>query len=207
MKMRRLILSVLIFLLPNVLFAQAGRKGSMKKPFVLSQQFKHAAGPGAGFYVVGKTFEPIYELAYNPTLSLTRSWSDFSISIGSQLAGGYHIESDVDSLSFFFADLPLTAEINIGHNASKDFYSDFGFFFGGGYAYHLFREEWNSGFVATGGIRFFLFGPSMTLRYSRFFASQEPDASIHNISLLLNLGRYFEQVKLNNKVSRFSNGR
>ncbi len=57
----------------------------MKKPFVFSQQFKHAAGLGATFYKAGNSQEPIYLIAYSPNLALTRGMSDFSITIGSHL--------------------------------------------------------------------------------------------------------------------------
>ena len=187
----------------SMIYGQAQRKGSMKKPFVFSQQFKHSAGAGVSLYSLDKKLEPIYHLDYHPSLSLTNSWSDFSISIGVPLSAGYHIESDEDTLSYAYARIPLQAEFNFGHNASKDFYNDLGWFIGGGYAYHLFREEWHHAPVFTLGLRTFIFGPSFTLRYSRYFATEENDRSLNSISLMLNLGRYFEQVKLNNKVSRF----
>jgi hypothetical protein len=186
--------------------ASAQKKGMMKKPYVLKQQFKHSVGPGVAFYKFNEGNEPMFNIAYNPSLSLTKDWSDFSISIGSQIAGGYHFNSKVDDSAFVYVELPLLIELNFGHNASKDFYNDLGWFFGGGYSYHLFKEEWNSGPVASIGVRGYLFGPSLTLRYSRFFAIQKQDASLHTVTLLLNMGKYFEQVKLNNKVSRFSNG-
>ncbi|HMT29135.1 MAG TPA: hypothetical protein PKD91_07640 [Bacteroidia bacterium] len=192
--------------LPALVSGQAQRKGSMQKPFILSQQFKHSLGAGATFYKFEDGYEPIFQLAYNPSLSLTRSQGDFSFSVGSQLSGGYHFASSVDDSDFVYADFPLLLELNFGHNASKDFYSDLGWFFGGGYTYHLLKEQWNHGPVATIGVRGFFFGPSFTIRYSRYFASQQNDASLHTVTLLLNVGRYFEQVKLNNKVSRFSNG-
>lgn len=197
----------LMLLIPGAVNAQKKRTlGSMKKPFVLSQQFKHAAGAGVSMYSLDDSQELIYQLSYQPTLSLTRSHSDFSFSIGSQISGGYHPETDADTLSYIFADLPLLAEFNFGHNASKDFYSDAGWFLGGGYAWQLFRENWQSGPVATLGVRAFFFGPSLTVRYHRFFAITDEARSLNTITVALNLGGYFEQVKLNNKVSRFSNG-
>ena len=182
---------------------QSQRKGSMKKPFVFSQQFKHSAGAGVSLYSLDKKQEPVYHVDYHPSLSLTNSWSDFSISAGIPVSAGYHLESDADTLEYFYARIPLQVEFNFGHNASKDFYNDLGWFLGGGYAYHLFREEWLHAPVITIGARAFIFGPSFTLRYSRYFATAENDRSLNSISLLLNMGRYFEQVKLNNKVSRF----
>jgi len=182
------------------------RKGDMKKPFELSQQFKHSIGAGASFYTFDKVREPVFHFTYNPSLSLTRAWSDLSLSIGTQLGAGYHFETPADDSAFFYAELPLLLELNFGHNASKDFYNDLGWFFGGGYSYHFFKDAWNHGPVASMGVRGFVFGPSFTIRYSRYFALQDNDASLHTLTLLLNLGRYFDQVKLNNKVSRFSNG-
>lgn len=180
--------------------------GSMKKPFIFSQQFKHAAGAGVSWFTEGENQEFVYQLCYQPTLSLTRGYSDFSFSIGSQLSGGYHPETTVDTTAWIYADLPLLAEFNFGHNASKDFYKDAGWFCGGGYTFNLFRERWQSGPVASIGVRAFVFGPSFTVRFQRFFAISESDRSLNTLTLALNLGGYFEQVKLNNKVSRFSNG-
>jgi hypothetical protein len=203
-KSNTLCIAILALLLPAVtLGQQARRKGDMRKPFVFSQQFKHSLGAGASFYKIDKSSEPIFHIDYNPSLSLTRAYSDFSFSVGTQLAGGYHFSSSVDDSAFVYADLPLLLELNFGNNASKDFYNDLGWFFGGGYTYHLVKDAWNHGPVATIGVRAFIFGPSLTLRYSRYFATQDNDHSLHTVTLLLNMGKYFEQVKLNNKISRF----
>jgi len=197
------LLLVLLFL-PVFTVSQAQqRKGSTKKPFVFSQQFKHSAGAGVSFYKIDDSYEPAFHLDYNPSLSLTRSYSDFSFSVGTQLSGGYHFSSSIDDSAFVYADFPLLLELNFGNNASKDFYNDLGWFFGGGYTYHLVRDAWNHGPVATLGVRAFLFGPSISIRYSRYFAIKEEDHSLHTVTLLLNMGKYFEQVKLNNKISRF----
>jgi len=185
---------------------KVSNKGSMKKPFVLKQQIKHAAGVSSTFYEFNKGQEPVFGISYNPSISLTKSYSDFSFSLGSQLVGGYHISTSVDDSAYAYADLPLLAEFNFGHNASKDFYNDMGWFLGGGYAYRFFKNDWTSAPVASIGVRGFIFGPSFTIRYSRFFATSDNGTTTQTVSLLLNLGRYFDQVKLNNKVSRFSNG-
>ncbi len=198
------IAGLFLLLIPVVTHAQNQRKGDTKKPFILSKQFKHSLGAGASFYETGKNNEPLFHIDYNPSLSLTKSYSDFSFSIGTQLAGGYHFESTTDEQAFVYADLPLLLELNFGHNASKDFYNDLGWFFGGGYSYHLFRETWSHGPVASLGVRAFVFGPSFTLRLSRNFNVKDSDPALNTVTLLLNMGKYFEQVKLNNKLSRFS---
>lgn len=203
-KMQILYTGYLLLLAPVLGLAQNQRKGDMRKPFIFSKQFKHSLGAGVSFYEVGKTNEPVFHVDYNPSLSLTRSYSDFSFSIGSQMGVGYHIASSTDEDAFIYADLPLLLELNFGNNASKDFYNDFGCFFGGGYSYHLFRDEWTHGPVVTLGLRGFVFGPSFTLRLSRNFNIKETDPTLNTVTLLLNMGRYFEQVKLNNKLSRFS---
>ncbi len=205
MKFKVICLLILV-VVQHTALSQPVRKGSMRKPFEFSQQFKHAAGAGVSFYSVLKVDEPVFHVAYNPSLSLTRAWSDFSVALASQLTGGYHFNSTFDDTSFVHASFPLFLELNFGHNASKDFYSDLGWFAGAGYSYNLFKEKWNHGPVATIGARGFVFGPSFTLRYSRYFAIQDEDVSLHNLTLLLNIGKYFEQVKMNNKISRFSNG-
>ena len=197
--------SAVLLLVPGLVWSQKPqRKGSMRHPLVFSDQFKHSIGAGASFYSYNNSQEPVFHIDYNPSFSLTNSWSDFSISVGTQLAGGYHFESSTDDTAFVYADLPLLVEFNFGNNASKDFYNDLGLFLGGGYTYHLVRETWNHGPVATFGFRAFVFGPSLTLRYTRFFSTHENDPSLHTITLLWNMGKYFEQVKLNNKISRFN---
>jgi hypothetical protein len=202
-KIEKLLIPLLSLLLSSTLLYSQERKGSMGKPFILSQQFKHSAGIGASIYRIKGSSEPVFHLDYNPSLSITRSWSDFSVSIGSQLAAGYHIKTSVDDSAFIFADLPLIFEFNFGHNASKDFYSDVGWLLGAGYTYTTIRDAWQHGPLITAGARGFLFGPSITVRYSHFFPVTDDAVELNNISLLLNLGNYFEQVKLNNKVSRF----
>lgn len=180
-------------------------KGQMKKPFLFQQQFKHAVGAGATFYSADGSFEPIYHIAYSPNLALTKNFSDFSITVGSHLTGGYHPETNNDDSAYVYADLPLLLEFNIGHNASKDFYSDLGCFFGGGYSYNYFRGNWQQGPEITFGMRTFIFGPSFTIRYTRFVAIREEDITTQGLTISLNLGHYFEQVKKNNKISRFTN--
>lgn len=198
-----ILFGIILICCAHVMEAQERHKGDNKKPFIWSQQFKHSLGAGAAFYEFNKSNEPVFHIDYNPSLSLTRSHSDFSVSAGTQLAGGYHFGSSVDETDFIYADLPLLIELNFGNNASKDFYNDLGWFIGGGYSYHLFKEKWNHGPEATLGVRAFFFGPSLTLRYSHYFNIKEGELPLNTITLLLNMGRYFEQVKLNNKVSRF----
>src|SRR5689334_7794491 len=99
--MKHALLKILLFVMigfPLELSAQkTQQKGSMKKPFLLSQQFKHSAGAGASFYKLQEGYEPVFNLAYNPSLSLTRAWSDFSFSVGTQISGGYHFSTKIDT--------------------------------------------------------------------------------------------------------------
>ncbi|HEX5001248.1 MAG TPA: hypothetical protein VFW78_02030 [Bacteroidia bacterium] len=207
MKINKILLTVVLIWMGSAAEAQKRQQiGSMKTPFVFSQQFKHAVGLGATFYNVAGTPEPVYHIAYSPNLALTKGFSDFSVSVGSHITGGYHLSSGNDDSAFVYADLPLLLEFNIGHNASKDFYSDLGGFFGGGYSYNYFRGSWQQGPEMSLGMRTFIFGPSFTIRYTRFFAIREQDITTQAITISLNLGNYFEQVKKNNKISRFTNG-
>jgi hypothetical protein len=173
------------------------------KPLSFREQFKHAAGIGAVSFTkpTGAVFLPA--VSYSPNFSFTNGMSDFSVTLGSHLTAGYYFAEDSTEEDFIYTDLPLLVELNFGHNASKDFYYDMGWFMGGGYTYNRLYDRWQSGPVATIGFRTFIFGPSFTLRYIRFFATAEKDRSTHGLSVSLNLGSYFEQVKRNNKVSRF----
>ena len=173
------------------------------KPLNFREQFKHAAGIGAVSFSgrSDQVFMPA--ISYSPNFSFTNGMSDFSITAGSHLTLGYYFAEDSTEEDFVYTDLPLLIEFNFGHNASKDFYYDLGWFIGGGYTYNHLNERWQSGPVATIGFRTFIFGPSFTLRYIRYFATADEDRSTHGMSISLNLGSYFEQVKRNNKVSRF----
>jgi len=204
MNEKKLIWAVSFVLISTSLQAQLGTMGSS---FSFREQFKHAAGLGTVIYTGNESTEFIPAINYSPSLSLTRSLSDFSITIGSHLVLGYHPSGDSLENEFLYTDLPVLLELNFGHNASKDFYYDMGWFIGGGYSFSLFNENWQSGPVATIGFRTFVFGPSFTFRYLRFFAVDQEDISTHGLSISLNIGRYFEQVKKNNKISRFNNTR
>ncbi len=195
---------VLLCLIATCCLLQVNAFGQMTgKPLTFREQFKHAAGIGAVSFSKpsGEVFMPA--ISYSPNFSFTNGMSDFSITAGSHLAVGYYFAEDSTEEDFIYTDLPLLIEFNFGHNASKDFYYDMGWFLGGGYTYNYLNERWQSGPVATIGFRTFIFGPSFTLRYIRFFATADEDRSTHGISLSLNLGNYFDQVKRNNKVSRF----
>jgi hypothetical protein len=204
MIVKRLCWFAIFITISTSIHAQLGTMGS---GFSFREQFKHAAGLGAVMYTSRESTDFIPAINYSPNISLTRNLSDFSVTIGSHLVLGYHPSGDSLDKEFIYTDLPILVELNFGHNASKDFYYDLGWFLGGGYSFNLVNENWQSGPVATVGFRTFIFGPSFTFRYLRFFAVDDDDISTHGLSISLNIGRYFEQVKKNNKISRFNNTR
>lgn len=197
--MKFLSFTLALFLLTSTSFAQ---KGQTKRPFSLSKGFKNSIGIGSGFYDYKDTTQFMGFINYAPQLDLTNKYSDFSISLNTQLSLGYHIQSKSDSLNFVYADFPLFLQMNIGHLASKDFYNDHGFFLGAGYDGNLFKNKIQHGLLFTAGLRTWILGKSITLRYtySDLFSISTP---VHALSLNLNIGSYLENVKANNKISNF----
>ena len=174
-----------------------------------------AKQPG-GFFAQRFTFSAgtVYSLHENsvpasagmlaaPRLFITTAYTDFSVSFdpSPQLL---HSFSDSDNISDkIFFQLPLMLRVNLGHLASKDFRSTYGFFAGAGWNLQLGQGKSTNSFCADAGVRFWLFGQSFTAMYQRLFTEEKIFSSPNFFSLQINLGKYLSQVKANNKVSNF----
>lgn len=197
--MRFIITCILGVFLSTTMFAQ---KGQTKKPFLFRQAYKNSVGLGAGIYNFNDAQEFIGLLNYAPQLDLTNRHSDLSLSLNTQLSAGYHVKSANDSMAFFYTDVPLLLQVNIGHLASRDFYSEFGVFFGMGYDWNYHRNNLQDGMAITAGLRTWVGSKSFTIRYlyCDFLSIENP---VHTITLNMNLGDYLPYVKANNKISKF----
>jgi hypothetical protein len=150
----------------------------------------------------GKTSKAgVLALEFSPHVNITNfQTSDFSVSLGTKISLGQNFfGSGTDRTNFFYADFPLLAEVNMGHAATKDFYSAFGMFANGGYDVSIIKDTTLMGPMIGGGFRFwFLFNTSATFRFQHYFLNHG-----NSISLAINLGKYLATVKKNNKVSGF----
>lgn len=135
-----------------------------------------------------------------PRILITTRFTDFSVSFDPSPQLLY---SFPDSSGKLFFQLPVMAHVNLGHLASKDFHSAYGFFAGGGWNVQLGQGQSTTGFALDAGVRFWLFGQSFSLTYQRLPAHEKIFSSGDFFSLQINLGKYLSQVKANNKVSDF----
>jgi hypothetical protein len=165
--------------------------------------FQHGIGVNASFYTLAENMDPLFGITYRTKYNLINNWSDFSGSFNAGISGLYHFKSDIDSVPFLAADLPLSIEMNIGHLATKDFRNFFGFFAGAGYAFTYLNEGFVDAPILTMGIRTWLFSQSFSIRYIHYLSQEQDYAMSHGFSLVLNMGEYLAAVKANNRISDF----
>jgi hypothetical protein len=139
-----------------------------------------------------------------PQLFLTSGFTDFSLSVAAGAMVNYYWEKkEVNSGKNLFLMIPATLQLNIGHGSSKDFHSAAGGFTGAGWNMQSDGERTVHGFALDAGFRFWLFGKSFTLGFMYFPEAEKIFSSGKIIFLHINLGKYLEDVKANNKVSNF----
>lgn len=165
--------------------------------------FQHGVGLKGSLYSISDELEPLYGVTYRTKYNLINNWTDFSGSVNAGLSAEYHHSSNIDSVSFFAADLPLSLELNIGHLSTKDFRTAFGFFAGAGYSFNYLNEKFNEAPLLTFGIRTLIFTQSFEVRYIRYFSEEQNYAYEHSIGLIINLGDYIASAVANNKISDF----
>lgn len=182
-------------------------------------EFSHgqaATPPGSGFLAKRFTFGAgaSYSLKEDkvpagagivlvPRLFLTTTYADFSVTFDPSPQLFYSLSDSQKVSDKLFFQLPAMLHVNIGHLASKDFYSSFGFVAGGGWNFQFGRGKSTNSFIFDGGVRFWLFRQSFTVLYQRMTANEKVFSSSDFFSLQINLGKYLSQVKANNKVSNF----
>ncbi len=172
-----------------------------KPKFVLKDRFISSAGAFFAQPTNAAIKNNYLGLSYSPQLNLLNSFSDFSIAFGSQVDAGYKLSS-TDNNSKLMASIPAMITFNVGHLASRDFYSTYGIFAGGGYDFCFIGGAMKQGFIWSAGLRTWFFRKSFTLRYSQLLLD-ESKINMRIFSIQLNLGDYLKQVYKNNKISRF----
>jgi hypothetical protein len=176
---------------------------SAQQPKPDRNPFKSTAGAASFLFWDQTHTQTAWGVFYSPQYNLYNSFSDLTLSVSAQPGAGMSLSGKGESNEIIF-DLPFMLEINLGHLASRDFYAPMGFFAGGGYDFHKTGDgEIHQAFVATTGLRWWMFKKSFTARYILYFSGDKDGYMSHSISLGLNLGKYLDDVRANNKVSRF----
>ncbi len=197
-------LLVLIFILFVAISADAqSYKGDVSRGFQFAKRWHSAWGLGWYSYPYNGNSENVFAINYSPQMDLTLRYSDLSISLNSQMAAGYHVRLSTDSMKYFYSDLPLFIQGNIGHLSSKDFYSYAGFFAGAGYDFTYIHNQLQQRVIATAGMRTWVGKSSIGIRLCRAFGNAKNPASINSIALDFNVGEYLAKVRDLNKVSNF----
>jgi hypothetical protein len=195
-------LLILLFISQSIL-SYSQTKGDTHLGFRFAERWHSSFGIGAYEYPYSNNFEHLLAINYAPQFDLTLRYSDFSVSLNSQLAAGYHFKFSYDSAKYGFYDIPLYLQVNLGHLASKDFYSFVGMFAGGGYDWTYIKNKFQQRAVATLGMRTWVGRTSVTIRISRAFANANAPFSMNALTLDINVGSYLAKVADLNKISNF----
>lgn len=146
--------------------------------------------------------EHLYGLCYSPSLNMLNKYADFSVAIASHLALSNHFKSALDPTNYLMMSFPAFLQFNIGHLATRNFYSSLGISFGGGYNFSVIRSEFDAGPLLITAIHFWFLNQSFTVGYAQTHF-KKGSTLMHEISLQLNIGAYLKDVRGNNKISKF----
>lgn len=172
-----------------------------KKP--MSSRFIFAAGGGTYSLQSNGSSSMLPAVELSPMFIAYSKWSDFSLSVNSRPSFGYNFKNDVQPDNFLFTDIPLTAELNIGHGSTKDFYSYLGVVVGAGYGWQIYNGKTQSGGAYTGGFRTWLGPLSTTFRYTYIQTNSFEGINMHRITVAITIGRWVKKVKQMNRISSF----
>jgi len=141
-----------------------------------------------------------YGIMYSPRLNVLALSDEASVSVGTHLGFGFSgsSNSQTGATGSFVLDLPLLAEINLGHANSSNSSIGFGGFLGAGFGYHKAAYQDGifsgnraaTGVVLNGGFRTNLIKEqSITLRISYMLAS-DGLGDIIGLGLTYNIGDF-----------------
>ena len=161
--------------------------------------FSHAAGAGLYASEAGSG----WALMYAPRLNVVDLTDEMNLSVGTNVGLGFSgsFNSQEGGSGSILFDLPILAELNIGHAANEDARSDFGGFVGLGYGFNKmastvddpFGNSYSSnvnsnGVVFSAGVRGVIKDNSLGLRVSYMLNSKSGGANILGLGLFYNLG-------------------
>lgn len=160
-------------------------------------EFNHSFGFGtyASLYSGGG-----YAIVYSPRLNLVELSDELSLSVGTHLGAGLagSANSRSGATGSFILDVPLLAELNLGHACSSNSSVGFGGFVGAGFGYNKMSYTDNfgssdraaTGLVLNGGIRTNLIKEqSVTLRFSYMLAS-DGKGDVFGFGIAYNIGDF-----------------
>lgn len=155
--------------------------------------FSHALG--GSFYAGGHASAPA--ITYSPRLNFIQVGEEFTISAGTHIGLGMDFNSQEGARSFAL-DLPLVAEVNIGHGATRETSSGFGAFFGAGYGISklgsasAFGSDYNdaAGFVVNGGLRALIAERPVGLRVSYLLNTKADAGNVFGIGIFYTFGDF-----------------
>lgn len=156
--------------------------------------FSHSLG--LGFYAGGAAGAP--GLVYSPRVNIISIGDELTVSVGTHLAGGLSFNSRDGGENAFMYDLPIVAELNVGHAAHAETGSSFGGFVGVGYGINrvasssAFSVDENeaAGPLVNGGLRVPVAGNSLGLRGSFLLNTKEGFEHVYSIGLFYNFGNF-----------------
>jgi len=159
---------------------------------------------GAAYSLPEENIPASAGILFSPRIFLVTAFSDFSVSLDPSPEIVFSLADSLNNFSEkWFFQFPAMVHVNLGHLASKDFYSDYGIFAGAGWNLQHGQCMSTGGFALDAGIRFWLFGQSFTALYQRLTSHEKIFTSDDFFSFHINLGKYLSQVKANNKVTDF----
>ncbi len=168
------------------------------------RRIKFSAGYSCHLLETGTKVSPVHSLGLTTQINLWQPRTNFSIAFVSPVTTGIHFRTKVLFRMFFFSDIPLLAEVNYGHLATKEFKKKWGVFVGGGYTFQSLGTRWQYGACLSAGFRFWLFHQSFTVRYARFFSEYASgDYFSHRLTFEINFGRFLKDVRAKNKLIKF----
>jgi len=141
-----------------------------------------------------------YAILYSPRLNLVELSDEMSLSVGTHLGAGLSgsANSRTGGSGSFILDVPVMAELNLGHACSANSSVGFGGFLGAGFGYNRMTysdalgsdDRAVTGLVFNGGFRTNLIKEtSVTLRVSYMLAS-DGKGDVFGLGLTYNIGDF-----------------
>lgn len=171
-------------------------------------RFRHSAGASVHFIPSSSAVSVPFGAFYNPQVNILNRFTDFSVAATLPLTLGVHIKSSLVPQTFFYAHVPAVIEANIGHYSNRSSRNDIGMGIGVGYALQATNLGAGSGPVFTVAARSWVFRGSITIRYM-FHLNATPGYGYdtHNVTLAINMGRYFSKLRTDNRIEKWQRPR
>lgn len=157
---------------------------------VAQLSFMHAGG--ISFYNVSSGVNSSLSpaLMYSPRLNLVNLSDKLTLSVGSHIGLDAFLSSNGNQNSITL-DLPIVAELNFGHGATKHSTSKFGGFIGAGYGFTSITTNADyeaRGVLFNGGLRFVMFQKSFGIRTAYLINNLKNVSNVFSFGLFYTFG-------------------